>query len=1374
MTTPEHRLPGKRTRGMALFIVLAVLLLVSVLVIGFFLSTATELKSSRSYASGAAARQHVDSVTQLVIAQIADATKGEDGNRPLAWASQPGMIRTYDDSGQPFKYYKLYSSDSLILDSGAAAGFNTGNEAPPPDWNTQTGLFTDLNSPIVRDGKVHFPIIDPRAKSSTAAQSVEGFDYTAGVQGVVLPGAAADSQRLPMPVRWIYVLQDGKLATPKSSSGGVGTFDNTDTARVPSKDNPIVGRIAFWTDDDTSKININTASEGTFWDRPWANTTTEQNFATAIPGQNEFQRYPGHPAKTSLSTVLGSLLPAPTSSAWYFGISSATQTQNQDRLKAYYDLAPRVADGGTRGGTINETDATGSPNSAFKAITPDSDRLYATVDEFLFSPAFSSTRTLNNTAIDNAAVEKVKFFLTAHSRAPELNLFGKPRMTLWPLQMSTAERNAKDKLIAFCSQIGGYAYYFQRFNSYTSDPTGASSQSAVLDWTKVPRNQTLYTYLDDLTSKSIPGFGGNFATKYPHSRRQILTEMFDQIRSGVNAYSTGLSPQYSYAPSYLQSGEGQVVPLMPTSGAAAGTHGFGRFPTIIGASMVFFRTNAAYFSSTNGKIVTDDNLKNPANPQGVVIKPAPEIGATLILNPFTVSPGFPPWSPNVQYVVTGLDKFTISGTNMGFPAILKNTVTSRAEYSGQANCGPFFGLLANFRYAGAGGDINKKPGTGNPESEYAFTIPIPPGTGFKLPDGAQTFDFNIDSDTNHAITITIYAGSDTALANPIQKISMVFPPVPKLPVPTSQPTEGAVPSSVPQNRYFDRFNEGTSPTTALGKPWRQRMIQFSTTTTIQNSAGDSATYLVRDVARGVQADPNPPASGDYRVYAALPEVPTGLFIASPGYDSIGDGQQMYGNVQSLWDGGLDGGGVGGFGYDAAVGGYYSHFPMDAAGSLNTKSLQLITSFTTGILIPRGYLAAYAGVDGRGSHTGDIEYRGSARPAVPTGLNGAYLSGGAHLGDWDNATGLLGDGPFINKPDEGNSDTVSDTSSRANLDVYYGSKEIAGGYFSTGILRNVNTSYEYATETGKTFSPNRQVASAVLFGSLPTGIDPTNTANTKPWQTLAFSPNPLAKSSHPGLASPPDHLFLDLFTMPIVEPYAISEPFSTAGKVNMNYQIVPFNYIRRDTGLRAVLKASRLMAIPQGLSTVSNLGNSYKDGQRAKYELRYDINPDKDTGTLKGFENRFSNNDIFRSASEICGIFLVPKQITNLSQSMSYPPGSTPPASYDATEDWWDNFMLTGDNTREAPYGDIYARLTTKSNTYTIHYKVQALAKVPTTNPGQWVEGRDNVTGETRGSTTVERYIDLGNPNLPDFANPASPSAESFYKIRTIGSTIFNP
>ena len=40
-----------------------------------------------------------------------------------------------------------------------------------------------------------------------------------------------------------------------------------------------------------------------------------------------------------------------------------------------------------------------------------------------------------------------------------------------------------------------------------------------------------------------------------------------------------------------------------------------------------------------------------------------------------------------------------------------------------------------------------------------------------------------------------------------------------------------------------------------------------------------------------------------------------------------------------------------------------------------------------------------------------------------------------------------------------------------------------------------------------------------------------------------------------------------------------------------------------------------------------------------------MNLDHETGTLRGFEKKFEDGEIFRSASEICEIFLVPERIT---------------------------------------------------------------------------------------------------------------------------------
>ncbi len=180
-------------------------------------------------------------------------------------------------------------------------------------------------------------------------------------------------------------------------------------------------------------------------------------------------------------------------------------------------------------------------------------------------------------------------------------------------------------------------------------------------------------------------------------------------------------------------------------------------------------------------------------------------------------------------------------------------------------------------------------------------------------------------------------------------------------------------------------------------------------------------------------------------------------------------------------------------------------------------------------------------------------------------------------------------------------------------------------------RRISGQSNYRDVTSATFfSPNRQIPSAVMFGSLPSGVK----AN-KPWQTLLFRPTP---AGHPGLSSPRDHLLLDFSICLVVEPYAISEPLSTAGRINMNWSIEPFSYIRRDTGLRAVMAKERLLAVPL------NVAAAYKDNgdppvNAIPRDLRHDIDLAE---TLRGFEHAFAAGDVFRSPSEICDIHLVPK------------------------------------------------------------------------------------------------------------------------------------
>jgi len=394
------------------------------------------------------------------------------------------------------------------------------------------------------------------------------------------------------------------------------------------------------------------------------------------------------------------------------------------------------------------------------------------------------------------------------------------------------------------------------------------------------------------------------------------------------------------------------------------------------------------------------------------------------------------------------------------------------------------------------------------------------------------------------------------------------------------------------------------------------------------------------------------------------------------------------------------------------------------------------------------------------------------------------------GDFDNGPGgLTPDGPYINKADEGST-----------------------GY-TTGSAFGVYTAYTsfqptYGSVGRSRFSPNRQIPSSGIFGSLPVGFDPKNPSITNAWQTLLFCPNPNS-TNHVSLNKmPPDYMIMDLFEMPVVQPYPISAPLSTAGRVNLNYQIAPFNYIKRDSALRGVLKSVQMTAVRD------DDGPAYKYSQSDRsikasvdfnpatnnYSYRFPIHLDN---TLKQFDEKFSTNGFFCSGAEICSIWLYPAVAPSKDSPLNPSIALTNYASnVSSISNWWyaspgiSRKGMTGDNSREAPYAAIYPNITTKSNTYEIHYRVQTLKQTPfahTSDWSKWVDPSDTsgsttdkITGDLRGSAIIERYIDASNEKIPDFAgNIAAPggtnalqsltnSLDPYYRYRVINSRIFTP
>ena len=1323
----------EKQSGMALVIVLCFLIIISGLIVAFFGSVTTELAATKSYSAGVTAKQLSDMATNLVMAQIRDATRGYQTpgvptSAVLSWASQPGMIRTYDDSGSPYAYYKLYSSGNMLL-RNLPPQYNVNDEFDrdvPKAWESQTGIYTDLNAPVVvpdpngsitlngGNYRLDYPILDP---SAAIAPGVEGL--TVGTIGdPVTPAPAINPKVVPkpnpaaLPCRWLYVLKDGSTISPSSSTNGKVTFENSEIK--PSAANPIVGRMAFWTDDETTKVNVNTAGEGTFWDIPRSNNAAETAFSTSMPAQNEFQRLPGHPAMTCLSTVLENL-----DSYWSLkGSSYATAVHH------YLDFAPRLEFGGSQAGSA-KVDGNTAP------IVADHDRLFASLDELAFDvrykgtggPLPTRTRELNLAKTD---IEKLRFFLTTSSRAPETNLFNLPRICLWPIQKDSAYQSAKEKLIAFCTSTGTstsggtanyYPYYFQRLSIYSGDGRlnltnpPPSSQSGWEDFalsssgpvgpnSTASRNAVLYKYLQNLTSRNFPGFGGSFVYKYDTSvglpkgysdRDQILTEMYDMNRSGLNSYTSNGNLTYFYAGTHsmtqYSAGESQVVPAVITPSGKMNTpihdqsvtKGFGRFMTFPEVSVIFFSPPPSDSPIPNGNII---------------------VKAAVVVGLYNPTPGIPCWSPNLRYSITGLKNFTINGQSLNLPDVGPgnttppcNVLTGRVGLLGGGNHNTsVMGLPVQFtHFVSFGGDAYKTVGNDGTDNTFPFATPLK-AAGFKNggavvvstdPAAPKTMRFS-----GGTIQIQIFAGYESvptgqAPTQLIQTLNVQFPPIPQCPIPD--------PVINPSGQKADDFD-----------------TRMKNGTFIEGTPNSTNTDLtLGDVIRSVQVPSNGrgatasnAAMGDLRILAAIPVVPTTMFKPHPDY--LSPTKHAAHNLRT-----------------GAPGYYPGGTPTDVNGNATKTAL-----------VPgqKGW---------------------SPEPIAAPGQAGAMGLTGP--GDFDNGYGVIEDGPYINKPDEGDS--------------------VNGGqvYFARG---------SQLVESGATYAPNRQASSAVMFGSLPTGVKATEAAlyaaqsgiaqgvAARPWQTLLFCPYPAAGLNHPGFGTsapgapalhtppytiPPDHLWLDLFTMPVVEPFAISEPFSTAGKVNLNYQIAPFRHITRSTGIRAVMKSTQMLAIPTADATRSG-------GVRYQIEME----PEKQ-GTLVGFENIFNRGDIFRSASQICDIFLVPKGAG---------------ATYANMTGWWTKYLHTGDNSREFPYGHIYPRVTTKSNVFTVHVWVQALQKAggAQQDPASWDETKDRVLSEYRGSNIVERYIDASDPNLPDFAasSPAPPPIDNYYKFRIVSSKRFVP
>jgi uncharacterized protein (TIGR02600 family) len=1408
---PQPSFP--RSSGTALVLVLTALALIGFMALAILTFIRSEDRASRVVADFSALQTLQGVPEKMVISQIRRATTDLGRYGGSTWTSQPGMIRVFgtemngngvDRAPVEQEFFKLYSSDRM----SQTGAYDPTLDVPSTDatWRDQPGLWTNINQPMavtpVRQpggaagppqARLVYPIFHP----GTAQVAVPGFEV---VQQGGQQNQNAQVADPSMPVRWIYVLADGQLAPAQARGDGVVTVAGA------SRTNSIVGRVAFWTDDESCKLNVNVASEAAPWTRPVTTSREDLNQARTIPTKGEYYRDAAHPASISLSPVLqrfGRLQGAtpnvePAVREPRDRVGGEGRDWFENSVRPIHDMLPQTpywlasAQWGGFGGS----------NITTSEVALKRQRWFTSSDEMFFAPSpgagqirpknvpGSLAGSTGLAAFSQLDLEWARFFLTTRSRAPETNPFGGPKISLWPVQAAASERHELDRKMVLATSLPAATtntrneYYFQRVQSWVAVTNPGSSQSALEDM-NLPRNQTLMSYLESMTERIMPGAGGSFAEKYGlASRNQLLVSMFDFLRWGVNpispydqqlrdpyqvnysavAPSIGMSNpdgigSFSAVPSQKQvlAGEGGALREDVTQPPIWVVKGLGRFPTIGEVSLVLVavaveKTGTAPKNSDGEPDWADRTLS---------------VQAFVVVEPYLVSAGSTPVNADYRLRIRGLDTLAITGpggsASLGFQPDVVTRLSCSAGRAGLTGDHAAYSSMASQFITNIGAPRTWAVPLTDEDTQFGLAGAVVDISGIVTATSSVGQVLGVSQAT---LTVGIYDTPSAMLTDSgalVQQMEVPFPAVPVppgIPVPLLKLTDLAKTLDAAGDPLTDveRFNNRFTPVLAGGVnriPFLHRGdVVVSIEATVQPSQG---------------------GAGDMRLLAASPEVPprdsAGALLANgmmapfrlvptaPAASApVGAGIDWAFQNHTLRDGA---------------------YMMEGQPGMKGTDDPIPTALTAGGLIGRS-------APGTPPIVTPLLYDPRAAPAAPIGTDVRNFDN--RPGDFDNGPGILEDGPYINIPEFTNGVNEAGTLSGASAGLFQ-----RGGVF-----------YE---DSGVTFSPWRQMGSAIGFGSLPSGIYGVGgvggavAAGTdlqpRPWQTLLFCANPPSRTTPPpalgaydpsptgtakdhfGFREPRDHWWLEYFWMPAVEPGGLVDGYATEGKVNMNFQILPFKQIRRSTAMHGALNGVRMTAIPsKSVSALTAGNNHYKRPEGSEADFLYAVNA---AATLEQFQQRFDQNRVFVSPSEICDLMLVPEALPG----RQYDNNRALPTSAAQVIDWWegavaadpnDGMEATGDNTREAPYGQLYPKLCTRSNIFKVHYRVQALQKASSTDPKLWVDGKDRIAGEYRGEAIIERYIDPNRVNFVDFAtNPNTPlTLDDYCDYRVIGRKQFAP
>ncbi|MDQ3620963.1 MAG: hypothetical protein M3463_00515 [Verrucomicrobiota bacterium] len=320
---PRRSFVSSRSRGgAALVITLAVLVLMTIMVVSLNDLMRIERGSARSHVEKTRAEMLAQRGVASVIARLRQVTANPGRN----WISQPGQLVAGAASGTPKDL-----QDPIALSSGS----------PSP------AALSDLSMPAyLKPAELNVSTFDPPTSDGIQPHLISN---------PTLPG---DGNAVQMPLAWIYVRRDG-------------LEDLAEQPNTADAANPIVGRYAYWTDDESSKVNYNLA-----WTRGANNPNP-----------------PSHPTKVNLPTLLGA------------------DSASAEMLAAAIHLhqaapAPRTQD------------------------IPATTAKYRTLSRFFFSTPEDARQVEQVSAGVYDALSAAKFSVTHYNHDPDTTFFNEPRIVL--------------------------------------------------------------------------------------------------------------------------------------------------------------------------------------------------------------------------------------------------------------------------------------------------------------------------------------------------------------------------------------------------------------------------------------------------------------------------------------------------------------------------------------------------------------------------------------------------------------------------------------------------------------------------------------------------------------------------------------------------------------------------------------------------------------------------------------------------------------------------------------------------------------------------------------------------------------------------------